>query len=258
MSSRRYSSEESEMCRMVGVVFRSRFPRESLQALRTVAGTGRIPEETELGHRDGWGIVAYEAGSPTQIGKSERPAHVDPSFDSAMDDADSLSPPSILIAHVRAASAGSVSLRNTHPFISDSLVLAHNGTVRGHIPAGSRTPKGETDSEKLFMLVADRYERTHDLRESVAGVVKEDLKGTTYNGMVLLVSDGSRLVGFRKVNHQDWEWYYKLRLAERLTDVMLYQEVPEGCAADGRVSEVGDGELVTVGLDLRVAREKLF
>jgi hypothetical protein len=76
--------------------------------------------------------------------------------------------------------------------------------------------------------------------------------------MILLVSDGARLVGFRKVNRKDWDWYYKLRLAVRDADVMLYQEVPDGCAVDGQVSEVGDGELVTVGSDLKVTRQKVL
>lgn len=246
------------MCRMVGVVFRSRFPSESLLALREVAGTGRIPEEEEPGHRDGWGIVSFSRGSPDLIGKSERPAHIDPSFDSAMASAAVVEPPSILIAHVRAASAGSVSMRNTHPFISGDLVLAHNGTVKGEIPKATQAPKGDTDSERLLMLLADRYARTKDLVGSVVSLVRDDLKGATYRGMILLVSDGSQLVGFRKVNQQDWEWYYKLRLAVRRTDVMFFQEVPEGCAVGGSVSEVEDGELVTVGLDLSVSRMKVF
>ncbi len=245
------------MCRMVGVVFRSRFPMESLHALREVARTGRIPEEEELGHRDGWGIVAFTGGSPTQIGKSERPAHVDPSFDSAMGDAEGIEPPSILIAHVRAASAGSVSLKNTHPFIAGPLVLAHNGTVNGAIPSAAQSPKGETDSEKLLMLLADRYAVTGDLDSAVVTLVNEDLKDATFRGMILMVSDGENLIGFRKVNEPSWEWYYKLRLAVGSTDVMMYQEVSDGCAVGGQTSEVEDGELVTVGLDLGVTRRKI-
>ncbi|MGD9962944.1 MAG: class II glutamine amidotransferase [Thermoplasmata archaeon] len=246
------------MCRMVGVVFRSSFPTESLTALRGVAETGTIPEEEERGHRDGWGIVSFSQGSPVLVGKSERPAHLDPSFDSAMSSAAATPPPNMVIAHVRAASAGSVSLANTHPFISGRLVLAHNGTVKGTIPNATRSPKGDTDSEKLLLLVADRYSRTNDLVASVVGLVREDLKDTTYRGLVLLVSDGSRLVGFRKVYHQDWEWYYKLRLAVRANEVMLFQEVPEGCAVDGQVSEVVDGELVSIEMGLDVTRTKIL
>lgn len=246
------------MCRMVGVVFRSRFPTESLVALREVAGTGRIPEEEEPGHRDGWGIVSFSRGSPELVGKSIRPAHIDPSFDPAMASAGTATGPSILIAHVRAASAGSVSMKNTHPFISGDLVLAHNGTVKGQIPEATRAPKGDTDSERLLMLLSDRYARTKDLVGSVTGLVRDDLKDAKYRGMILLVSDGSRLVGFRKVNQMDWEWYYKLKVAVRATDVMLFQEVPAGCAVDGSVSEVEDGELVSIDLDLSVSRMKVL
>ncbi len=243
---------------MVGVAFRSGFPNESLSALREVAGTGRIPEEEELGHRDGWGIVSFSRNSPNLIGKSERPAHLDPSFDSAMVSAAATTSPNILIAHVRAASAGSISLKNTHPFISGKLVLAHNGTVKGPIPDATQAPKGDTDSERLLLLVADRYARTNDLEGSVVGLVTEDLKDNTYRGMVLLVSDGSKLVGFRKVNQQDWEWYYKLRLAVRADEVMLFQEVPEGCVVDGQVSEVADGEIVCIDTGLEVTRKKVL
>lgn len=246
------------MCRMVGVVFRSEFPVESLRALREVAGTGKVPEEEELGHRDGWGMVSFSKGSPNLIGKSERPAHLDPSYDSATLSASKVQPPNILVAHVRAASAGSASLKNTHPFITGGLVLAHNGTVKGRIPQGSQAAKGDTDSERLSLLLADRYAVTKDLVRSVTELVRDDLKDNTYRGTVLLVSDGSRLVGFRKVNYQDWEWYYKLKLAVRQTEVMLFQEVPTGCNVDGQVSEVGDGELVAIDSDLSVARMQVL
>lgn len=246
------------MCRMVGVVFRSAFPMESLHALREVARTGKIPEEQEPGHRDGWGIVSFKHRSPRLIGKSERPAHIDQSYDSALATLEGIEAPNMLIAHVRAASAGGVSLKNTHPFILEDLVLAHNGTVKGVIPGGTQAPKGDTDSERLLTLLADRYSRSKDLVGAVIGLVKEDLKGATYRGMILLVSDGSKLVGFRKVNDLGWEWYYKLKLAVRTSDVMMFQEVPLGCAVDGEVSEVGDGELVAVALDLKVTRAKIL
>ncbi len=245
------------MCRMTGVVFRSSFPTEALMALKQMAETGRIPDEEPRGHRDGWGMASFVNGSPKLVGRSIRPAHLDPSFDSAMADAMKLAAPNVLIAHVRAASRGGVAMENTHPFIADGIVLAHNGTFKDFDPKTRSNPKGQTDSERLLMLLMDRCEDGRDLHAALKSVITEDLRSVETRGAVLLVSDGSKLYGYRKVNDPKREWYYKLHVAEAADAVMLYQEVPEGCALSGRVSEVGDGELVSVSLDLKVVRERL-
>lgn len=39
----------------------------------------------------------------------------------------------ILIAHVRAKTIGSNSIKNTHPFVENNIVLAHNGTLKNHL-----------------------------------------------------------------------------------------------------------------------------
>lgn len=65
------------------------------------------------------------------------------------------------VAHVRYASAGGLSVANTHPFVMDGRIFAHNGTL-GDLPRldaeldrrGVRDlVQGDTDSERLFALI---------------------------------------------------------------------------------------------------------
>jgi glutamine amidotransferase len=63
------------------------------------------------------------------------------------------------VAHVRHASTGAVTARNTHPFLLDGRLFAHNGVVEGldvleeHLGADRSRVLGDTDSERLFALV---------------------------------------------------------------------------------------------------------
>lgn len=65
------------------------------------------------------------------------------------------------VAHIRYASAGGLSMVNTHPFVMDGRLFAHNGTL-GDLPVldaeltrrGVRDlVLGDTDSERLFALI---------------------------------------------------------------------------------------------------------
>jgi predicted glutamine amidotransferase len=65
------------------------------------------------------------------------------------------------VAHVRYASTGDLSERNTHPFLQDGRIFAHNGVVAGLDALDARLAElgaadlvlGQTDSERVFALV---------------------------------------------------------------------------------------------------------
>ncbi|OBF57125.1 class II glutamine amidotransferase [Mycobacterium sp. 852002-50816_SCH5313054-b] len=65
------------------------------------------------------------------------------------------------IAHVRYATTGSLDVRNTHPFLQDGRIFAHNGVVGGLDDIDERLRElgtdglvlGETDSERVFALI---------------------------------------------------------------------------------------------------------
>jgi predicted glutamine amidotransferase len=240
---------------MLGVVFKGEFPLRILSDLRSISEIGKIPDEEDRGHRDGWGMVSFRDGSPRYIGRSPRPAFLDPSFDSAMEDVPRLAPPNILIAHVRAASKGTATLQNTHPFVVGGIVLGHNGTIEDFHPKTTRIPKGETDSERLALLVADRYDEKGDLREALRSVILGELSEHEFSSAIMLASDGKVLCGYRDYARRDRAWYYDLRARQCGDRVALFQETQ--LDQGSKTYQVKKGELVTVGLDLKVRKERV-
>lgn len=239
------------MCRMVGLVFSEQLPIEPLLDLRQVAEDGLIPGEQLRGHRDGWGFVSFISGSPRYYGRSPMPAYLDPSYDAALREMVKVRGPNIAIAHVRAASRGKPAIANTHPFIVDQVVLAHNGTVQGFVPKSTRRPRGDSDSELLAIALAERYDEKGDLLGAMRSLIKEELAGHEFSGLVLLASDGRSLVGYRDYAREDRAWYYDLKLARCGDFVMLYQE-SRMTYPGGTVTQVPKGGLVSVDLQLGV------
>lgn len=66
-----------------------------------------------------------------------------------------------VIAHVRYATTGSLDTRNTHPFLQDGRIFAHNGVLEGLDIIDERLREigtddlvlGDTDSERVFALI---------------------------------------------------------------------------------------------------------
>ncbi|MBW0015346.1 class II glutamine amidotransferase [Mycobacterium sp.] len=65
------------------------------------------------------------------------------------------------VAHVRYATTGALDVRNTHPFLQDGRIFAHNGVVEGLADIDERLRElgtrdvvlGQTDSERIFALI---------------------------------------------------------------------------------------------------------
>ena len=164
-------------------------------------------------------------------------------------------PPNILIAHVRAASSGGVSIENTHPFIFNGVVLAHNGTVTGLPADRSGRAEGETDSELLALLVSDRMKEKGTLASAMKSVIREEVDGRSFTAAIMLASDGRTLVGYRDFTALDRSSYYSLKLARCEHSVRLFQELAVGCS--GERSDIGKRELISVTPDLKVKTERL-
>jgi len=68
---------------------------------------------------------------------------------------------STFIAHVRYATTGSLDVHNTHPFLQDGRIFAHNGVLEGLDVLDARLREvgtddlvlGQTDSERVFALI---------------------------------------------------------------------------------------------------------
>jgi len=129
---------------------------------------------------DGWGQAAWNGGEVV-VERSLRSAGEDTRFmevaNRPLGD--------MGIVHLRAATPPlPVNLDNSHPFIRDGLMMAHNGAIFPQetmddmlLPGTRYTPQGTTDSERYFLAIAEEIARGADpvtaLRRSVARVLEQ-------------------------------------------------------------------------------------
>jgi predicted glutamine amidotransferase len=142
---------EAAMCRLFGLT----------------AGTARVkatfwlldaPDSLRVqSHRnvDGSGIGFFDTDGTPVLDKQPEPAFGDEEFTRGAKQARSAT----FVAHVRWATAGGRTVRNTHPFAMNGRIMAHNGGF-GELPRlderlGSYASLvlGDTDSERYFALI---------------------------------------------------------------------------------------------------------
>ena len=131
----------------------------------------------------------------------------------------------LLVAHIRYATKGSVSEKNTHPFTGvddagNEWVFAHNGTILecNELSKYIHIQKGETDSERIFDRLIDLMNEKHkrtDTEESPEGystpesqihIIDELIRRITEGNKVnVLISDGKRL--FAHSNMRETMYY---------------------------------------------------
>jgi hypothetical protein len=92
-----------------------------------------------------------------------------------------------------------------------------------------------------------------DIKTALKSVILEDIVKHKFSAAVLLVSDGKVLLGYR--DYTKLPEYYDLRIAKCGSYVSLFQETCLGYKT--RTSQVKKGQLVSVGLDLKVRREMI-
>jgi glutamine amidotransferase len=217
------------MCRLFG--FRSVIPSKVHRSL--------LAAENALGvqsnqHPDGWGVAFYVDGSP----------HVTRSPSTALGDAlfhrlSGVVSSETVLAHVRKATQGPLTVLNCHPFQYGRWVFAHNGDIPNFearraalvaevAPALRRFILGDTDSEVIFFLfltllsahgsLADKHELdtvTAALGRTVQRV--RELCGDGQGGQALLtlmVTDGELLVASEGGRDLYWS-SYKRRCSDR-------------------------------------------
>ncbi|HEY6648890.1 MAG TPA: class II glutamine amidotransferase [Mycobacterium sp.] len=83
------------------------------------------------------------------------------------------------IAHVRYSSSAALETRNTHPFLQDDRIFAHNGVVTGldvvderlHELGVGDLVQGDTDSERIFALITACTRRGGDVGAGIVDAV---------------------------------------------------------------------------------------
>ncbi|MEB3050791.1 class II glutamine amidotransferase [Mycolicibacter sp. MYC123] len=126
---------------------------------------------------DGTGLGVFDRDGSPQLHKQPIAAWHDTEFATEAHELTGTT----FIAHVRYATTGALDVVNTHPFLEDNRIFAHNGVLRGLDVIDDRLAElgstdlvaGQTDSERAFALItAEIRERDGDvgagLRDAVS------------------------------------------------------------------------------------------
>lgn len=152
------------MCRLFG--FRSIMKSRVHSSL--VSADNALMHQSER-HPDGWGVAYYVGGAPHVI-KSVATAVSDQLFRHVSGVVTS----ETVLAHLRKATQGDLSIVNTHPFQYGSWVMVHNGNIRDFpslrepllariSPVVRNFILGSADSELLFFLILSEMARRGEL-----------------------------------------------------------------------------------------------
>lgn len=101
----------------------------------------------------------------------------------------------LLMAHTRQPTAGSISYRNTHPFLVGSYLCMHNGCISNGdelMLESAYVALGETDSEKAFCWLADN-KFSKESFEKVTGSIASTSWNYATNELVLSADSMSDL-----------------------------------------------------------------
>jgi predicted glutamine amidotransferase len=140
---------------------------------------------------DGSGIGFFDSAGAPVVDKQPEPAFQDEEF---MHEA-RLASSATFVAHVRWATTGGPTVQNTHPFVMDGRIMAHNGGF-GELPRleeqlGSYAGLvlGDTDSERYFALIT-RETKAHggDVAAGItaaAGWIAANLPVSSLNTVVI-------------------------------------------------------------------------
>ena len=200
------------MCQLLGM--NSRLPASLTLSFTGFAQRGGGTDH----HSDGWGIAFFESDGD-QPGKAAR-HFVDKESAATSPIAQMLRSYPIkshnVVAHVRKAPVGAVSVENCHPFGRELWgrywVFAHNGDLKDFAPLlhGSFRPVGTTDSELAFCWMLQEMNKSHagvpseaELTHTLRDLAQRIAKHGTFN---FLLSNGQALWA-----HASTKLHYVLR-----------------------------------------------
>lgn len=151
-------------------------------SLRVQAETGAVPENSESGHDDSWGIGWFDGDKQVsllrQTGSAAQSAFYVFAAEGAARGGAGSGAAQTLIGHLRKASCGVVNSENSHPVRVDyrtqenggggynTLMVAHNGTIRAPLfatlqadvaQAGRAEARSDSDTVMLAGWLASRF-----------------------------------------------------------------------------------------------------
>ncbi len=245
------------MCRLFGLHSNNRTSVK--QALLMADNALAVQSQA---HQDGWGIAYYNKGVPHII-KSLGCAHQSDGFHKLGQNIQTHT----LIAHIRSATQGEISLVNCHPFQHGHWIMAHNGDmpsfnlIREELVSISRPEFllhtfGNTDSELYFALVLSELQSLEiiDMKKPPINKIAQAVRNSVEKiehiyqrlsindepSLNLLLSNGQFLLGFRL--RRDLHYSYD--------SCMMLSSEPLG---DGHTWQpIAERQIVAVDHDMRL------
>lgn len=186
------------MCRLFG--FRSVIPSQVHQSLVSAENALMVQSQR---HPDGWGVAYYVANTPHVI-KSARGAVDDHLFRHVS----GIVASETVVAHVRKATQGQLSILNSHPFQFGNWVFAHNGNIPNFeelrpalldrvCPTKRKYLLGNTDSELIFHMMLSNLGRMGDIHRNSFPV------GATVEAMRQTIDDVHEVSGLSCYRPED-------------------------------------------------------
>lgn len=252
------------MCRLLG--FHSKVPSQMHCSL-LVAENALAVQSRE--HKDGWGIAYYQDNVP-HVFKGVMRASEDPDF---VRIGEQLSAHT-MIAHLRRATQGEISLVNCHPFQFGNWVMAHNGdlpdfvSIKHELIDGITSTLlervlGTTDSEIYFMMFLSELEKAHILEEPnpnlslCADALRKTVSRieTVYRrreltkelALNVIISNGSLLLGYRRGHELS---YSARREQGRHVSNLIICSEPYG--KEDLWHEIAEGQIVAIDRDFNL------
>ena len=235
------------MCRMLA--FMSREPKpishyvwEVSRSLQWMSHSGR-----KAPHRDGFGI-AHKNDEGRMILRTWGQEELAPLEARQFADIAGIKT-TLLLAHARQASEGyqEMTSAEAHPFLEDTLYLAHNGTIRDvHALGGSEG----TDTQRLLRWMIAHWKPRSFLGLRAAlmqllGAIKD------YTAIDLLITEGTHIYAFCCFREQPEYYTMHFRVDETL--VIVASEPLD----DGAWQQLRSGELLQISPDLTVQQDRV-
>jgi glutamine amidotransferase len=225
---------------------------------------------------DGTGLGVFEADGKPVVYKQPIAAWQDRAFAAEAHEVTGTT----FVAHVRYSSAAALEVRNTHPFLQDDRIFAHNGVVEGLDLIDAQLTRlgaadlvrGETDSERVFALITGCIRRGGDVRAGIVDAVGWLADNVPIFAVNILLSTATDMWALR---YPDTHELYLLdrrdvddrRLRMRSRRISAHSEELTSDASVVIASEPMDdddwqllapGELVHVDADLQIDRRIVF
>jgi predicted glutamine amidotransferase len=162
------------MCRLFGL---SAAPRRVTATFWLIDAPDSLAVQSRR-EPDGVGLGVFDPDGTAEVHKRAIAAYQDTEFAREAREVSS----STFLAHVRYASTGDLRTENTHPFLQDGRLFAHNGVVTGLDRLRAKLGEelgaavgelvgGQTDSEQVFALITAYARRGGDLGRAIVDAV---------------------------------------------------------------------------------------